>query len=104
MNIPNTPAADRYASLKIQRDMIDSELEFLKTQIVETGKDLVEGIDYNVTTLSGNGVLSATTHAQAYMDHVALPGHGALRATAVSKKFIIHGYLNGAGTPQGMIT
>ena len=53
MNIPNTPAADRYASLKIQRDMIDSELEFLKTQIVETGKDLVEGIDYNVkVTLS----------------------------------------------------
>ena len=53
MNIPNTPIADRYASLKIERDIIDKELEMLKEQIIASGTDLVEGIDYNIkVTLS----------------------------------------------------
>jgi len=53
MNIPNTPIADRYAELKFQRDLIDAKLEALKEQIIDTGSDLIEGIDYNVkVTLS----------------------------------------------------
>ena len=53
MNIPNRSIADRYADLKIERDMIDGLLETLKEQIVNTGAELVEGIDYNVkVTLS----------------------------------------------------
>ena len=53
MNIPNRSIADRYADLKIERDMIDGLLETLKEHIVNTGAELVEGIDYNVkVTLS----------------------------------------------------